>query len=90
MSVVYGTVRSNVVVLPEGTQLPEGSTVEIRLPRRRSRRRPVVAVSVFNQQLLKAGLLTEIRPTLAPTYPAAEPVALPGKPLSEIVFEDRR
>lgn len=64
--------------------------MEIRLLQRRSRRRSVVAASVFNQQLLKAGLLTEISPTLEPTYPAAEPVALPGKPLSEIVIEDRR
>lgn len=90
MSVVYGTVRSNVVVLPEGTQLPEGSTVEIRLPQRRSRRGSVAAASVFNQQLLKAGLLTEIKPTVALTYSASEPVAVPGKPLSEIVIEDRR
>jgi len=90
MSVVYGTVRSNVIVLPEGTQLPEGSTVEIRLTQQQPRRHLVVAESAFNQQLLKAGLLSEIRPIVAPTYPAAEPVAVAGKPLSEIVLEDRR
>ena len=44
----------------------------------------------FKYKLLEAGLITTIKPAISPGWKRHEPVVIPGKPLSEIIIEERR
>ena len=90
MSVYYGVVKGRVVMLPENAQLEEGLTVEVRLPRRpRSKLAPSEAA--FKRKLLENGLLSEIK-TSPPARSTEERALLQGKgkPLSQLIIEERR
>lgn len=92
MSEVYrGTVKGNVVVLPEGAKLAEGATVEVR----------VVAPSdeeaaeldrerLLMRRLMEAGLLSRPKPSPVLATNDRTPVHVRGRPLSEDILEERR
>ena len=92
MPTYYGIVRGNVIVLPEGVQLVEGQTVEVRVPAPESAQpgtpRPE---DLLKKRLVEAGLIAESEPS-SPTLPSDDwtPIRMEGKPLSEYVIEDRR
>lgn len=88
-----GVVRDNVVVLPEGVRLPEGTPVEVRTRvRGDSDGDDTPAVDA---ELRADGLLDEIPGDLgtgvAPTDgDDFEPVSFTGRPLLEQIIEERR
>jgi hypothetical protein len=92
MSVYRGVVRGNVIVLRDDVRLADGTTVEVRIirtaagPSQRSH-----SEDAFEQQLLESGLITEINaaPGLAPAGDRA-PVEVQGRPLSEVIIDERR
>lgn len=60
------------------------------VPEQRDQVQPPATEALFKQRLLEAGLLTEIKtPRRRPTK-RSPPLRVAGKPLSEIVIEDRR
>ncbi len=91
--VVYdGVIRDNVVVLPAGVRLPEGTTVEA--PPRVGGARDDDDSAAVDAELRAAGLLDE-----APDDPDVgaavdgddfEPVPFTGRPLSEQIIAERR
>lgn len=91
MDTIIGVVRGNVVVLPESVDLPDGSAVEVRVLTTDYERVDDEAETRFKQRLVELGLLTTIR-TPAPIPPEADrtPIQVRGKPLSEIIIEERR
>jgi len=91
--VVYdGVIRDNVVVLPEGVCLPEGTPVEVR-PRVVSARADDDSAAV-DVELRAVGLLEEMPEGLDGGVAAVsddfEPVPFTGRPLSEQIIEERR
>lgn len=91
--VVYdGVIRDNVVVLPDGVRLPEGTPVEVR-PRVGGTRDDDDSVAV-DAELRAAGLLEEAPDDLDAGVAAGgddfEPVPFTGRPLSEQIIEERR
>jgi hypothetical protein len=93
MSVYHGTVIGNTVKLPKEVVLTDGLRVEIRVPSAPSSppRGTLTTEEQFQQRLLTLGLITEIhRPS--PTVPLIAPVLVQvkGKPLSEMIIEERR
>jgi hypothetical protein len=90
MSVYYGVIRDRVVVLSGDAPLVEGQRVEVRiLDRKRARARS--GEEAFQQHLLKIGLLSETR-SATPVQAIQERklVEVTGKPLSQIIIEERR
>jgi hypothetical protein len=90
MSVYYGTVKGNTVVLPQEVRLTDGLTVQIRvwqLPR------PVISQATseaqFKQKLLELGLLSDFK-TPSSALEEAKLIQVAGKPLSEMIIEERR
>jgi hypothetical protein len=85
MAVYYGVVKDGVVVLPEETQLEEGTIVEIHPTP------PLSPEEQVKQDLLRAGVLSRIaRP---PPYRADEDrtlIVVFGEPLSEQIIRERR
>ncbi len=97
MKIYRGTVRGNVVVLQEGAELPEGQEVEVRVVSAADEStdaEPTGSIDPeeeFLQHLLEVGLITEIRRS-GSGDPAGDrrPITVKGKPLSEMVVEERR
>jgi hypothetical protein len=93
MSIYYGIVRGNVVVLPEHVHLAEGSVVEVHAPTAdigpAQRASPL---EVVQEELQKAGLLLELKrpPAESPEGLDRTPIRVTGKPASEIIVEERR
>jgi hypothetical protein len=85
MPIYYGVVKGNMVVLPPDARLPEGSTVEIRVP-------DEAAILAAKEAMLAAGLITTIRMpgTPLPPHRRATPLAVEGPPASELVIQERR
>lgn len=87
-----GVVRGNAVMLPEGTDLPDGAIAEVRLlPDTEQDQDLVAAEEAFKQQLVAAGLMREIRrPPRAHAPGDRTPIRVKGTPVSEIVLDERR
>ncbi len=91
-----GIVKDNVVLLPEEAHLQDGTQVEVivipaNIQVHRSPKSLEAAEEAFKQRLLEEGLILEIkRPT--PTAPEGDrrPIKVKGKPMSQIIVEDRR
>jgi hypothetical protein len=97
MKTYRGTVRGKVVVLSEEVDLHDGQEVEVRAvaaderPAGMAQLDNVDPEEAFLQHLLEIGLISEIK-RRSPVEPPdrISPAKLPGKPLSEIVLEERR
>ena len=93
MQTYYGVVRGNVVVLPEGVHLADGSTVEVRVPDLSSSRATDEAAreTLFMQDLMEAGLVLN-PPYLDADLPSIERrlIQVQGTPLSQMIIEERR
>jgi hypothetical protein len=92
MTILFGVVRGNTVVLPDDAGLPDGQTVEIR---------PIGAVSqnttddaaeeAFLHKLVEKGLLEDVkRPPRVPPAEDRSPIEVKGTPLSQMIIEERR
>ncbi len=92
MPTYYGVVKGNTVVLPENIQLPEGVAVEVRIPTSSVERADESEAEVaFMQRLVELGLLTEIRtPDRTQDDQGRTLIQVEGKPLSEMIIEERR
>ena len=90
MSVYYGVIRDRVVVLSGDAPLIEGQRVEVRvLDRKRAKARP--DEDAFQKHLLEIGLLSEARSaTRVQATQERKLVEVAGKPLSQIIIEERR
>lgn len=85
MPTYYGIVQGNMVVLPPEARLPEGSTVEVRVP-------DEAAVLAAKHAMLASGLISAIRVPgeQLPTHRRVAPLVIGGKPASELLIEERR
>ena len=95
MPVYYGVVKDNMVALPEGAHLDDGTRVEIRslAPGDPVSNQPPESTLELKRRLVEAGLLEDIRPasTVAvQTDVDRSPAVVRGKPMSQLVIEDRR
>lgn len=89
MSIYYGIVKDNQIILPADTQLAEGATVEVRILQQSDQQSPTEAD--FQQQLVDLGLLEH--PKIAsPTAPLQNqpPIKVEGQPLSQTIIAERR
>lgn len=88
MSVYQGVVRGNVVILPKNVRLADGLIVEVRTPEPEKLHS---SENAFKQRLIETGLLLELRTVAASsTRSNRTPIMVKGKPLSEILIEERR
>ena len=87
MDVIYATVKQNIIHLPEGVSLSDGTQVEIRT---RQPAQEAEAEMRFKEELLKLGVLSHIAKRTSATRRKFKPVVIPGPPLSEQIIADRR
>ncbi len=91
MLVYRGTVKDNTIVLPEGVHIEDGTSVEVRTLATEQQLSEEEAEDAFLQDLLEAGIITEIkRPSRTAPPGDRTPIKVEGKPLSQIIIEDRR
>jgi hypothetical protein len=91
MSAIHGVVRGNVVVLPEDAALPDGLRVEVRPLVPLAHPDAIEVEGRFKQQLVEMGLLEKVRrPVPIPADVDRRPIEVEGKPLSELIIEERR
>lgn len=87
MQVYEGIVKDQVVLLPKDVHLDEGLRVEVRVPKAGQESRE----EMFKKRLVEAGLMERTR---EPSWPLVEedriPIRVRGKPLSELIIEERR
>ena len=92
MSVYRGVVKGNVVLLTEPAELADGSIVEVRpVDPATNELDEQAREAAFEQHLLANGFISRIS-TLAPDPPGTDrtPVQVSGRPLSEMIIEERR
>lgn len=92
MSIYYGVIKDNTVVLPEDVHLPDGITVEVRTSGS-SIENPdqLHTEEEFLQYLVAQGILTEIRrPDRTRDDHDRHLIEVEGQPLSEMIIEERR
>lgn len=93
MTHVYrGVVKDGVVVLVDGGDLPDGSVVEVRVIASDAENTPRARVpDAVKAEMLARGLVLEFKePPLHAPDGDYRPIQVAGKPLSEIIIEDRR
>ncbi len=91
-STYYGVVRGHRIVLPEGTDLEDGTVVEIRvLDSSEGEEDRLSPNSPLAQALVASGLMLEVKPPLT-SMPDGDrtPIKVTGEPLSETIIRDRR
>lgn len=90
MAVYSGVVKDNVIVLPDGVQLEEGTEVEVR-PVASNGTEPETPEQLFKRKLREAGLVLNFPdPSQRPTRKERRPIKAKGKPLSQTIIEERR
>ena len=92
MAVYRGVVKGNVVILTEPADLADGSIVEVRVLDPATEELDEEArEAAFEQHLLDIGFIRRI-PTLEPDPPGMDrtPVQVTGRPISELIIEERR
>jgi hypothetical protein len=91
MAVYHGVVKGNTVVLPEDARLPDGTPVEVRVVEPQEDASDEELEMLFLERLLEVGMISEIKPR-GSRSPADDftPIEVKGRPLSEIVIEERR
>ena len=92
MMVYDGVVQDRVVILPEGVQLANGVKVEVRVrPLKSQRQIEMAAEDLFKRRLVEAGLLREPKaPYQVESVGDRAPVQVAGRPVSEMIIEERR
>jgi hypothetical protein len=86
-----GLIRDGVVVFPDGMNLPDGTEVEVSAPSVGDDWPDPPEPAPVERSLIEAGLIRHIRrPPYPDPDPDFEPIQVQGKPLSEIIIEDRR
>lgn len=90
METYHGTVKGNMIVLPEGVHLEEGAMVEVRILQVDDQALMQSAEEAFKQRLLEKGLLKRIK-TPSRVQPQGDhtPISIEGT-LSRAIIEDRR
>lgn len=90
MTVYYGVVKDNRVILDDDSQLTDGLPVEVH-PRIAQLTSVTPTEETVKERLHAAGLLTRL-PTSPPvsTDSTREPITVYGQPLSESIIADRR
>jgi hypothetical protein len=96
MTVYEGIVKGNVVLLPKEVHLQDGTRVEVTVipagaDEFRSPEALEAAEEAFEQHLLERGLILEIKKP-SPLEPMGNrrPIKAKGKPMSQMIIEDRR
>lgn len=90
MTVYSGVVKDNVIVLPEGVQLEEGTEVEVRLLSTNGTE-PKTPEQIFERKLREAGLVLNFPdPSQVPPRRDRRPIRAKGKTLSQTIIEERR
>lgn len=93
MTTIYrGVIKDRVVVLPEGVELADGSEVEVHVLASDADTTPRARIpDAVKDELLARGLVIEFKdpPMVAPEGDRT-PVRVEGKPLSEMIIEERR
>ncbi len=90
MTVYYGMVKGNSIILLGDAQLAEASIVEIRLPEL-DQVPEEVREEAYLQYLLATGRISAIpKRGSCSSGEDFEPIEVKGKPLSEIIIEERR
>ena len=92
MAVYRGVVKGNVVVLAEPADLADGSVVEVRLVNPPTDETDEEGrEEAVEQPLLETGFISRI-PTRAPDPPGTDRTAVQvmGRPISEVIIEERR
>ena len=91
VTLYHGVVRGSVVVLTGDAQLEEGTRVEVRLIGDGTQDREPDDSLELKQSLISSGLLEDVKPPLlAPVEGDRTPAVVKGKPMSQMVIEDRR
>lgn len=92
MQRLRGVVRGRVIVLQDGAQLTDGTTVEVEVVAEPERLEPELSVDRrLRRRLQEAGLLTEVGAQRhAPAASDRTPATVVGRPLSEEIIEERR
>jgi hypothetical protein len=90
MPVYRGVVKGNVVLLPEGADLADGATVEVRLIAAGSEADADGTERLFERRLIELGLLAEPRRRQPRPVDDRAAVSVRGRPLSEDIIEERR
>lgn len=92
MAIYHGVVKDDVIVLLADVHLGEGTEVEIRpLSQPESSLSEESLERAFEQRLLEEGLISEIKnPPRVPPKGDRTPIKFKGKPLSQMIIEDRR
>lgn len=85
MTVYYGVIRNNTVMLPDDVRLPDGVPVEVR-PRIVDEQDESVADDILRSE----GLLEDEPPDVPRARAPFEPVVVQGEPLSEQIIRERR
>lgn len=92
MPVYQGIVKDNAIVLPAEVHLDDGMVVEVHVPANAAVDNDLAArEAAFRQYLIETGRL--IKPPESPRreeLEIIEPIQVTGKPLSEMIIEDRR
>lgn len=87
-----GVVKDNVIVLSDGVDLEEGTSVEVRVvPSGPDKNERLTPDSPLARRLIESGLMRGVKPPLREA-PAADRtlVKVEGEPLSEQIIRDRR
>ncbi len=89
MSIYYGVVKGNQVILSEDANLAEGTPVEVRILPQPDQ--PLPTEADFKQRLIDLGLLAHPKVTPpAITLQNQTPLHIEGRSLSQSIIEERR
>ncbi len=91
MSLYYGVVKDNRVVLDNDARLADGTRVEVR-PEQASARDMMRAEEIVKERLRAAGVLAPAPPSLTDNDEDDdfEPITVEGEPLSQMLLRERR
>jgi hypothetical protein len=86
----HGVVRDNVVIL-DGMDLPDGTRVELRVLASDAEPMQSSIPEAVRQEMLARGLVIEFKEPLPDEwFEEYTPIHVAGKPLSEIIIDERR
>jgi ribosomal protein S21 len=90
MLVCHGVVKNNVIAIPANITLVDGMKVEVQIPLLFENTPITSTEKQFKQKLLKLGLLTDIKMSHHYANEERSLAQVQGKPLSQLIIEERR